>query len=88
MAKGGSSKKKAGKARKAKKGKFGDAMKALEDVDVPKKKFGQVNDDGSVSLDPEKLEELKDKVGTERWSNVRFVALNAPFKRRSPTPPA
>jgi hypothetical protein len=80
MAKGSSSRKR--------KDKFAEAMEALEGVGVPKQEFGQLNKDGTAKIDPEKLEELKKKLGAEAWRKVRFVALNAPFKRRSPIPSA
>jgi hypothetical protein len=80
MAKGSSSRKR--------KDKFTEAMEALEGVGVPKQEFGQLNKDGTDNIDLEKLEELKEKLGAEAWRKVRFVALNAPFKRRSPIPSA
>ena len=68
--------------------KFDQAMEALEGVGVPKQEFGQLNKDGTAQIDPKKLEELKKQLGAEAWRKVRFVALNAPFKRRSPIPSA
>jgi hypothetical protein len=53
----------------------------------PKQQFGRLNKDGTVNIQPQKLEGLKKKVGKAAWSRVRFVALNAPFKRRSPISP-
>ena len=67
-------------------GTFAEAMKALEGVGVPNQKFGQLNEDGTVEIDLNKLEALKKKLGKAAWTKVRFVALNAPFKRRSPIP--
>jgi hypothetical protein len=55
---------------------------------VPKQQVGRLNKDGTLNIQPQKLEGLKKKVGKEAWSRVRFVALNAPFKRRSPVSPA
>jgi hypothetical protein len=74
------------KARSTKKGNFGQAIKVLEALDVPTKQFGHLNKDGSLQVDPKQLEQLKRKLGKTAGRNVRFVALNAPFKRRSPTP--
>ena len=88
MGKRPSPRKRAAPARKAKSVKFRKVMKAIEDEEVPNKEFGQLNEDGTANIDPEKLEELKEKLGAAAWSKVRFVALNAPFKRRSPIPPA
>jgi hypothetical protein len=59
-------------------------MAALESVDADKQEFGRLNKDGTANIDPEKLEALKKKLGEAVWTKVRFVALNAPFKRRSP----
>jgi hypothetical protein len=87
MAKRPKSKAKAAKAKRAKAGTFGQAMKALEGVNVPKQQFGKLNRDGTAEIDPRKLEELKKKLGRAA-SGVRFVALNAPFKRRAQIPPA
>jgi hypothetical protein len=68
--------------------KFREAMEALQGVGVENQEFGRLNKDGTVSIDPEKLEELKRKLGEAAWSKVRFVACNAPFNRRLPIPPA
>ena len=73
---------------KKKRGSHRDAMKALGGVGVPAKAFGQFNSDGSLSIDHKALEGLKKKVGRASSKKVRFVALNAPFKRRSPISPA
>jgi hypothetical protein len=83
MAKSPSSKKK-----RTKVGTFTDAMKALQGVGVPRERVGQVSAGGTVEIDRDKLEKLKEKLGPAAWSKVRFVALNAPFKRRSPIRPA
>jgi hypothetical protein len=66
---------------------YNDAMNALQDVGVNKQEFGRLNKNGTVNIDLEKLEELKRTLGEAAWSKVRFVALNAPFKRRTNTPP-
>jgi hypothetical protein len=76
------------KKRAAKRGNYGQAIKVLEALDVPTKQFGHLNRDGSVQIDPNQIEQLKRKLGKRAGKNVRFVALNAPFKRRSPTPVA
>ena len=70
-----------------KRGTFRDAMKSLGGAGVPAKHFGQFNSDGTISLDHKALEGLKKKLGKSASKKVRFVALNAPFKRRSPTLP-
>jgi len=88
MAKKASSQKKQASARRGRRDKFGDAMTALEGVAADKQQFGGLNKDGTVTIDLDKLDELKAKLGKAAWSRVRFVALNAPFKRRSPIPPA
>lgn len=67
---------------------FNEAMKALESVEVTKHEIGRLNKDGTAHFDPKKLEDLKERLGNAAWSKVRFVALNAPFKRRTPVPPA
>jgi hypothetical protein len=61
-------------------------MKALGGAGVPAKEFGHFNSDGTLSINPKALEGLKKKVG-KASRKVRFVALNAPFKRRSPVAP-
>lgn len=63
--------------------KFEKAIEAAAGVGVPAEEFGKVNKDGSFKIDIEQLEDLKKKLGAAEWSKVRFVALNAPFKRRS-----
>jgi hypothetical protein len=70
-------------------GRSGEAVEAQEGGEPPEKEFGQVDKDGTVKIDPKKLEEFKNELGeTARWSRVKFLARNAPFKRRSPTPSA
>jgi hypothetical protein len=88
MAKRASSKKKAAKGRKTKRASFSGAMRALAGAGVPRHHVGHLNEDGTHHIDPDKVEALKKKLGKEQWGKVRFVALNAPFKRRSPVPPA
>lgn len=68
-------------------GTFRQAMKALGTAGVPTKEFGQFNNDGTISIDQKALEALKKKLGKATSKKVRFVALNAPFKRRSPAAP-
>ena len=76
-------------AKRAKgKGKYSEALKALEAAGVPKAEMGKVNNDGTITIDSKALEGLKKKVGKAAATKVRFVALNAPFKRRSPISPA
>jgi len=77
------------KAKKAKaKATFGQAMQALKATGVPTEEFGRLNKDGTVEIDPDGLQALKKKLGAKVWAKVRFVALNAPFKRRSQIPTA
>jgi hypothetical protein len=72
---------------KVKVGKFGRAMQALKGVGVPQQEFGRLNKDGTAEIDLDSLEALKKKLGKAAVGKVRFVALNAPFKRRSAIPP-
>jgi hypothetical protein len=72
---------------KAKRATYGDATKALQGVRAPKQEFGRFRPDGTLNLDFKKLEVLKRKLGAAAWRRVRFVALNAPFKRRPPISP-
>jgi len=58
-------------------------MKALGSARVPKTEIGQFNNDGTITIDQKALEALKKKLGRATTKKVRFVALNAPFKRRS-----
>jgi hypothetical protein len=84
MAKRASSKKKGAKGRR---GTFAQAMRALEGAGVPKQQVGRVSTTGTANIDLNQIEALKKKLGSG-WRKVRFVALNAPFKRRSPITPA
>jgi hypothetical protein len=68
--------------------KFGEAVKALRGVRADHQEFGRLHTDGTHRIDPAQLDKLKRKVGKGRWGRVRFVALNAPFKRRAPAPSA
>ncbi|XIA64640.1 hypothetical protein ACFIOY_38540 [Bradyrhizobium sp. TZ2] len=88
MAKRLKSKARVAKAKKARTGKFGQAMQALKGVGVPQQEFGRLNNDGNAEIDLDSLEALKKKLGKAAVRKVRFVALNAPFKRRSAIPPA
>ena len=85
MAKSPKSKAKEAKAKTG--GTFRQAMNALEGVGVPQQEFGKLNKDGTAKIDFDSLEELKKKLGKAALAKVRFVALNAPFKRRSAIPP-
>jgi hypothetical protein len=65
---------------------FVEALKALEG----RRHFqfvGGIDEDGSVKIDLKQLEELKKKLEALGISqgNIKFVAMNAPFMRRSPT---
>ena len=76
-------------AKKAKKrATFGQAKKALASVGVPVAEFGKHDKAGMIRIDHKKLEALQKRLGRTRGRHVRFVALNAPFKRRSPVSPA
>jgi len=86
MAKRASSRNKKAKARSAKAGTFSQAMTALRGANVPRTEFGRFNEDGTPNINEDALEKLKTKLGGTTWRKVRFVALNAPFKRQSPTP--
>ena len=88
MARNPSPQKKRAQPRSTSAATYRDAMNALEGVEVHKHECGRLNKDGTVSIDPAKLEELKQRVGEAAWRRVRFVALNAPFKRRSSIPQA
>jgi hypothetical protein len=66
---------------------FAAAVKVLQGMGVEHQEYGRVRADGSHSIDPAQIEKLKKKLGKRRAS-IRFVALNAPFKRRSPIAPA
>lgn len=76
------------KARGRKRATFKQAMKSLADAGIPKKEFGRPSAGGSIKIDHKALEALQKSLPKKRRSHVRFVALNAPFKRRSPTAPA
>jgi hypothetical protein len=57
--------------------------KAKKAVPVPEQAFGRLNKDGTAEIDFETLERFKKKLGKALFAKVRFVARNAPFKRRS-----
>jgi hypothetical protein len=67
---------------------FDTGMKALGDAGVPNDEIGRLNEDGTHTIDSVKVEALKKKLGKKAWSNVRFIAMNAPFKRRAQIPQA
>jgi hypothetical protein len=81
MAKSPKSKARKATAKKARAGTYRDAVRALEDTGVPCQEFGKLNKDGTARIDFEALEKFKKSLG--KTANVRFKALNAPFKRRS-----
>jgi hypothetical protein len=66
---------------------FAQAKKVLASAGVPQQEFGQFTPQGKVMIDQLELERLQKRLGKKRRF-VRFVALNAPFKRRSPIAPA
>ena len=57
--------------------------KAKKAVPVHEQSFGRLNKDGTAEIDFETLERFKKKLGRTLFAKVRFVARNAPFKRRS-----
>jgi hypothetical protein len=61
--------------------------KAKKAAPVPEQTFGRLNKDGTAEIDFVSLESFKKKLGRARVGKVRFVARNAPFKRRSAIPP-
>ena len=83
MAKSAKSKARKAKAKKARAGKYRQAVQALEAAGVPQQEFGKLNRDGTAEIDFESLERFKKKLGRALFAKVRFVARNAPFKRRS-----
>ena len=87
MAKSAKSKARKAKAKKARAGKYRQAVQALEGAGVPNQEFGKLTKDGTPEIDFESLERFKKKLGRAALANVRFRALNAPFKRRSAIPP-
>jgi len=80
MAKRAKSKARVAKAKKPRAGKYREPV-------VPQQEFGKLNKDGTAEIDFESLERFKRKLGIARFAKVRFVARNAPFKRRSAIPP-
>jgi hypothetical protein len=87
MARSPKSKARKAKAKKGMAANFGQAVQALDDAGVPQQEFGSLNRDGVPEIDFQTLEKFKKKLGSARFAKVRFVALNAPFKRRSAIPP-
>jgi hypothetical protein len=83
MARSPRSQKKGANVERATAASYREAINALEGVGANKQEFGRLNKDGTVNIDPEKIEDLKQKLGAAAWRRVRFVALNAPFKRRT-----
>jgi hypothetical protein len=65
---------------------FSQARKVLASAGVPQKEFGQFTADGKLVINQRALDTLSKSKKKRRV--VRFVALNAPFKRRSPIAPA
>jgi hypothetical protein len=74
-------------AKKAKAGKHRRAVHALNAAGVPHQQIGKLDRDGTPKIDFKSLEKFKKKLGKAAFANVRFRALNAPFKRRSAIPP-
>jgi hypothetical protein len=67
---------------------FAQAKTVLARAGVPTAEFGGHNTDGTIKIDHKTLEALQKRLPKNRRKHVRFVALNAPFKRRSPVLPA
>ena len=65
---------------------FSQARKVLASAGVPQEEFGQFTEDGKLVINQRVLDALSKSKKKRRV--VRFVALNAPFKRRSPIAPA
>jgi hypothetical protein len=65
---------------------FSQAKKVLASAGVPQKEFGQFTAGGALVINQRMLDTLSKSKKKRR--GVRFVALNAPFKRRSPIAPA
>ena len=76
--------------RPSKKTKFDKVMDKAEEVGAPQHTFGHGNKDGTANIDPEELEKFREKVEKQgvSWTKVKFVAMNAPFMRRSSPPQA
>jgi hypothetical protein len=62
------------------------AYQALKGV-IRAQEVGTMDAKGNVQLNLDELETLKEELGKAALTRVRFVALNAPFKRRSPILP-
>jgi hypothetical protein len=59
-----------------------NARKVLRSSGVHVTDIGGANKDGTVTIDAEKIEQLKKDLGSlERFGTVKFIALNAPFMR-------
>jgi hypothetical protein len=70
------------KGAKARRGTSGEGKDPSPDFG----EVGRLNSAGNAEIDTKKLEGLKKKLGVAA-SKVKFVARNAPFKRRYPVPP-
>jgi hypothetical protein len=86
MAKRAKSKARVAKAKKARAGKHRQAVQALDAAGVPHQEIGKLNPDGTPQIDFKSLEKFKKTLGKAAFANVRFRALNAPFKRRAAIP--
>jgi hypothetical protein len=61
--------------------------KAKKAVQVPEQTIGKLNEAGIPIINFKLLEKFKKTLGRARFAGVKFVARNAPFKRRSAIPP-
>jgi hypothetical protein len=59
------------------------ARKAKAKKPVPEQEFGKLSKNGIPEIDFKLLERFKKTLGSARFAKVKFVARNAPFKRRS-----
>jgi hypothetical protein len=59
------------------------ARKAKAKKPVPEQEFGKLSKNGIPEIDFKLLERFKKTLGSARFGKVKFVARNAPFKRRS-----
>ena len=57
--------------------------KAKKAVPVPEQEFGKLSKNGIPEIDFKLHERFKKTLGSARFAKVKFVARNAPFKRRS-----
>jgi hypothetical protein len=66
---------------------FAQAKTVLARAGVPQKEFGRFTADGKSVVINQRVLDALSKSSMKKRKTVRFVALNAPFKRRSPIAP-